>query len=242
MEIIRLDSVKLRKMIMESVRMVIKEEIEDMDKMYMDAVKRRDMKTAMKLVLTAAKAAMPNTKVVDANGNPKIAYHQTNSTIYRNIEDGRSWDELDWKEKSEWDDRDDWEDYWKEKDFYEFNRVNARTTVELDGFFFSPEYDEYHGYGKRTIAAFLDIKNPATKDNYNVDASITDSGKNERIRMQSEGYDGVIYDEDGKIVEYIAFEPNQIKSAEPVTYDDQGNVIPLSKRFDFNNNDIRYEE
>ena len=35
---------------------------------------------------------------------------------------------------------------------------------------------------------------------------------------------------------------SQIKSADPVTYDDSGNVIPLSKRFDTNNNDIRYQQ
>ena len=32
-----------------------------------------------------------------------------------------------------------------------------------------------------------------------------------------------------------------IKSADPVTYDDNGNVIPLSERFKDNNKDIRYQ-
>ena len=40
--------------------------------------------------------------------------------------------------------------------------------------------------------------------------------------------------------EYIVDNPRQIKSADPVTYDDDGHVIPLSKRFDFTNPDIRY--
>ena len=31
---------------------------------------------------------------------------------------------------------------------------------------------------------------------------------------------------------YVAFNSNQVKSADPVTYDDAGNVIPLSQRFD----------
>jgi hypothetical protein len=31
-----------------------------------------------------------------------------------------------------------------------------------------------------------------------------------------------------------------IKSADPVTYDDEGNIIPLSKRFDKSKDDIRY--
>lgn len=58
--------------------------------------------------------------------------------------------------------------------------------------------------------------------------------------MQNEGYDGVIHEEDGNVWEYIAFEPYQIKSADPVTYDDAGNVIPLSERFNPEKEDIRY--
>lgn len=38
---------------------------------------------------------------------------------------------------------------------------------------------------------------------------------------------------------YAYFEPNNLKSADPVTYDDAGNVIPLSRRFDSNKRDIR---
>lgn len=40
--------------------------------------------------------------------------------------------------------------------------------------------------------------------------------------------------------QYVVFDPDQIKSADPVTYDDQGNVIPLSERFNPENQDIRY--
>lgn len=39
---------------------------------------------------------------------------------------------------------------------------------------------------------------------------------------------------------YIVFSPEQIKSADPVTYDDNGNVIPLSQRFQTDSSDIRY--
>lgn len=39
---------------------------------------------------------------------------------------------------------------------------------------------------------------------------------------------------------YIPFNSNQIKSADPVTYDDTGMVIPLSERFNPKNSDIRY--
>lgn len=49
------------------------------------------------------------------------------------------------------------------------------------------------------------------------------------------GYDGII---DGG--EIVAFKSNQIKSADPVTYDDNGDVIPLSERFNPSKSDIRY--
>ena len=41
---------------------------------------------------------------------------------------------------------------------------------------------------------------------------------------------------------YVVKNANQIKSADPVTYDDNGNVIPLSERFDSSTKDIRYQK
>ena len=212
----------------------------ELDATYLDAVERGDMETAQRMVLEAAKLAMPYTKVVDENGNPKVVYHQTNASVYINRETGQNWDELDWRERMEWDERNDWDDYWEEREFNTFSRVNARTTNEFDGFFFAPNYDEYHEYGDRTIAAFLNITNPASNADYNIDSSKNNAGREERLRLQREGYDGVIREYDGEVHEYIAFNPNQIKSADPVTYDDNGDVIPLSERFNPEKKDIRY--
>lgn len=39
---------------------------------------------------------------------------------------------------------------------------------------------------------------------------------------------------------YIFLNAEQVKSADPITYDDQGNVIPLSERFNDQKTDIRY--
>lgn len=58
--------------------------------------------------------------------------------------------------------------------------------------------------------------------------------------LKDMGYDGTIQSEYGD--EAVAFYPNQIKSADPVTYDDEGNVIPLSQRFNEENEDIRYSK
>ena len=66
------------------------------------------------------------------------------------------------------------------------------------------------------------------------------------------GYDGVIirnvhdvgavapnlaYDYD---TVYVAFSPEQVKSLDPVTYDDAGGVVPLSERFDADRQDVRW--
>ena len=63
--------------------------------------------------------------------------------------------------------------------------------------------------------------------------------------LKSLGYDG-IKDLGGKNSDvghtvWIPFSSEQIKSAEPVTYDDKGNIIPLTKRFNKDNKDIRYD-
>lgn len=39
---------------------------------------------------------------------------------------------------------------------------------------------------------------------------------------------------------YVVFNPNNVKSADPITYDENGNVIPLSGRFEGDKSDIRY--
>jgi len=62
--------------------------------------------------------------------------------------------------------------------------------------------------------------------------------------LKSLGHDGIT-DAGGKNggeshTVWIPFTSEQIKSADPVTYDDNGNVIPLSERFNPEQQDIRY--
>lgn len=63
-----------------------------------------------------------------------------------------------------------------------------------------------------------------------------------RELIQSKGFDGTISFE-GANNEFFtagATKSNQLKSAEPFTFDDNNNLIPLSQRFNLNNNDIRF--
>ena len=44
----------------------------------------------------------------------------------------------------------------------------------------------------------------------------------------------------GESTVYYIRDSSQVKSTDPVTYDDDGNVIPLSERFNPENEDIRF--
>jgi hypothetical protein len=66
--------------------------------------------------------------------------------------------------------------------------------------------------------------------------------------MMKSGGDGVVakgvYDSpfgtEIKSNVYAVKNTNQIKSSDFITRDDEGNIIPLSQRFDSSNDDIRY--
>ena len=104
--------------------------------------------------------------------------------------------------------------------------------------------------------AYLSLKNPLVHD-YKGKVKREKSYKELLTKAKEEGRDGVIlkntYDSGerdkidaffkGRLKEpediYVVFEPNQIKLADPVTRDAQGNVIPLSQRFNEASPDIR---
>ncbi len=113
--------------------------------------------------------------------------------------------------------------------------IRERTAAELEEY--NPSWgitpEQYQENLSRIEA--LRIKNPASFLNsfkYGPDGKMTD-GIGEFLRGL--GYDGIITNE-----EIVVFDPNQIKSADPITYDNTGEVIPLSERFNDQDNDIRY--
>lgn len=59
--------------------------------------------------------------------------------------------------------------------------------------------------------------------------------------LKKAGYSAAIHFGPGSRGDHIAiFSPKNIKSADPVTYDDQKNIVPISQRFNSTNDDIRY--
>lgn len=100
-----------------------------------------------------------------------------------------------------------------ESNFDEFDTAKARANMDIQGMFFSPIQEEANDYGENVRAFFLNIKNPADYDTgYNALKNHKGenlAGEKARNDLMENGYDGV--NNDGE--EYIAFNPNQIKSA-----------------------------
>lgn len=89
---------------------------------------------------------------------------------------------------------------------------------------------------------FLKIRNPKQ----DVDAGGAGSWRVAKgVAAEKEGYDAIVYEnevEDPGSISYAVFDPSQIKSAEAVTRDGAGNVIPLSERFNPASDSILYED
>jgi ADP-Ribosyltransferase in polyvalent proteins len=118
--------------------------------------------------------------------------------------------------------------------FPNFN--NAQSKI---GYFFAfnPEYAKQ--YGDKTIPALLNANLKKVSESLidEIEGSWTNQKAGKYVAdLKKEGYDGIQFGEE----EIAVFNPNQIKSADPATYDDEGNLIPLSKRFDTSNPDIRF--
>lgn len=72
-------------------------------------------------------------------------------------------------------------------------------------------------------------------------SAIREAAEEYAAELQRRGYSGLkVQDSELGGTSYVVFDPEQIKSAEPVVYDDNGKVIPLSERFNSKSRDIRY--
>lgn len=110
-------------------------------------------------------------------------------------------------------------------------------------------------YGTTFATTVLAQTKDQLKNSATAEVKIKSTGKTNTRDIanfaREQGYPGVkitdIYDNGGRGSEagrgdvYIFFNPDQdVKSADPITYDDSGNVIPLTERFDSGNRDIRW--
>ena len=214
----------------------------EMDATYLDAVERGDMATAQKMVMEAAKLAMPNTKVVDEDGNPKVVYHGTpnNFNAFSKEMFGTSTDRGIWGNGFYFSDSEQYAKTYEKRGDKQGRTLTVFLNIE------NPLFISLRNGGNEGAMYFHELMEKHFTDDIYEDATRTDelmSVAQERLSADivANGYDGIVVEYTNHIdTEYVAFEPNQIKSADPVTYDDNGNVIPLSERFNPEKEDIRY--
>lgn len=235
----------------------VKNSIEVNDEAYMDAVNRGDMETAQKMVDEAAKNA----------GHTINAYHGTNSNFYvfdkgrvgkGNDQYGAGFYFASDKNASKHYGNRVIDAALKIKKPFAIastNLLNADVTFTDEQAYEiikrhpkiydseeSPLGDYYDSYWEGGAEEWMleDLARQYT------DLGLLDSDLfryypnelHEAVRDVT-GHDGIVVNLPNNEKFYVAWFDNQIKSAEPVTYDDNGNVIPLSERFDESKTDIR---
>ena len=214
----------------------VKYSLRENDRKYMDAVEQGDTAEAERMVSEMAEKTMEDSQVrIGEDGNPdpylgKLmpVYHATDNqfTIF---DKGRFGDVTDFNASDEY----------------------IAATSHL-GFWFNTQ-DLKGKAGSNSVKAYLNLENiynagslenlaTEIENIWDDNLTVSENAQAYLDALQDDGYDGIsIEDEEYGGISYVAFEPSQIKSADAVTYDDNGNVIPLSERFNSENDDIRYQ-
>ncbi len=200
------------------------------DTEYISAIENGNIEKAQRLVDNAAEISFSDSEVRDNKGKLLKVYHGTDSENFNVFDKSR--------------------------------RGQTDSGVWGRGYYFFSDYDYANDFGKNVRSFYLNMENPyyvskvsaPAKEigNYlksqgiDVNFNYSNMQAHEFIKhfgnqhftniMTNLGYDGVIIDD----FEYMVFNQNQMKLNDPVAYDDDGNVIPLSERFKDSNNDICY--
>jgi ADP-Ribosyltransferase in polyvalent proteins len=167
----------------------------------------------------AFRAWFGNSKVVDAQGNPLVVYHGTTANIATFSDDAKR--------------RTD--DGVFGRGFYFGDKDTAN---QYSAF---PEYDARKPEGGSVMPVFLSIQNPASpEDVKRVRQELswydTDFSKKTRDALIREGFDGVIAPSEVYSTEYVAFYPEQIKSATG----NRGTFDPANPDITFSLEDVTY--
>lgn len=261
-QIVQISENKITKMIVDVAESVLTEDfnrLSTQDAEYMEAVESGDMEKAGAMVRAAFKAKFPNTKVVDENGEPLIMSHNTNYEDFYIFDknrigqgQGQSFNGPGFNFA-----KGNGCDIYGNRSIKSY--LNAMkplmsssltiTKSEIRSIIFELNGRNENGdkiensYGRSVNEAVATLYELGNDLDIYATIGMEYSGKKTDVIevFEKRGYDSTIeYGDDGTISVGVVFEPNQIKSAEAVTYDNEGNVIPLSERFNKSRNDIRF--
>jgi len=119
-----------------------------------------------------------------------------------------------------------------------FNKWVA-SEANYPAFYASRDRSAVERWAKRpsnVMSVYLKAQNTAKEGDRVISSSFIQ--KEVVDKLKSLGYDSVEGGRDFYAHEIAVFDPSQIKSADPITYDKSGQVIPLSKRFNSSSEEI----
>ena len=157
---------------------------------------------------------------------------------------GQRWNELrNWTKGAEYDVKDTFID--KEGDrvyLLDRNTDDVITSTDLSGVKETLSDTSLHMLLLNKANSAMRIEAETIRDTRGVSAWAARNGYDSVIfhNLIDSGGNADLENADTQSDVYIIFDPASVKSADPVTYDDSGNVIPLSERFNPGKRDIRY--
>ena len=229
------------------------DEAAKMDEEYMALAKAGKRNACMKLVLKAASKAMPDTVLKDGRGFPKVMFHGTSQNFhyFDGGFSGMTWitDSIEYAdcytdpERHCYDgDGNDgivlrlFANVKKVADIGDINEdwseEGLRRIAEAIGSTYEELRKETRGYDYSYLYEINEVVGVIARRN-GYDALFAMEG-------DGEGQTGTGFK--GKAFTVGVLRPELLKLADAITYDDDGNIVPLSKRFDFGTRDIREGE
>ena len=201
----------------EGTKLSISEDAKKADSNYLDAVNRGDNATAQRMVDEAADRAMPNSLLREGKAVSKG--EEADGTLIKMFHGSGA------------------------NGFYTFEPQDGALGK---GVYLTSNWDEAVGYAIEKLGI------TETADGYEWNGEVYDGIGGIGEALETEGYvrgfyanvtdanditTSSVYWED---VIALVRDTNQLKSADAITYDNNGKVIPISERFSENKNDVRY--
>ncbi|MBE6682430.1 MAG: hypothetical protein E7600_09140 [Ruminococcaceae bacterium] len=232
------------------------------DEDYMKAVESGDMETAQRMVDEAAEKALAESKVRDISGKLVHVYHGTSKGGYTVFDTYAYHSKFGLFGNGAYftEDRSIAEQYTNkgrgDKPQVYDAYLNITNPIDMDA---KADISLWNKALERADLDYITLSEGMTNEGAfrEVTETLADEGyvlyeAEETVRniFENMGYDGITHIGGGRANKsdgtkhrvWISFESEQIKSADPVTYDDNGKVIPLSERFNPEKNDIRWSK
>ena len=238
-------------------------QLSEKDTEYLELAKNPEKNEARlrEMVAEAAKTAMPDSKVVDSNGRLKHVYHGTSNGGHTWFDTYAYYSKFGLFGNGAYftEDRNIAEQYTRKgrgtKPQVYSVFLNITNPIDMDAIADIEVWNEAMQKASEDLS-LLDGEmtneqafRRMVEDLEYAEVYSYDAAEIVRNVFENMGYNGITHIGGGRVGMsdgtrhrvWIAFEPEQIKSADPVTYDDDGNVIPISERFS-EKGDIRFSE